>query len=110
MIDVHASVMAVKLSMASGAAPSNPTFSKARAIVRRSPLLAESSLVGAEEAWGKAPVFPTERMVYGVCTRCRLVSAPPFSPSRAASALRFRESVDIVLGASLGFDGAARET
>lgn len=50
MVNVQVSAMAAKLSMASGVALSKPTFSRARAIARRRPLLANSSVVGAAEA------------------------------------------------------------
>jgi hypothetical protein len=88
---VHVSAIAVKLSIASGEAPSKPTFCSASAMPRRRPFFANSSVVTIEDACGDDPSCPSESIVCGDCKRCRLAWAPSWS----GSAGRFRDSDSI---------------
>lgn len=88
--------MAVKLSMASGAAPSKPTLSSASATARRKPLFATSSVVVVAEEHDEAPIFPTDNITCGDWTRCRFASELSWSVAVG----RFLDSIDIVVYSS----------
>lgn len=60
---IHVSVITVKLSIASGVAPSKPTVSSASAMLRLSPFLASPSGVGAVVAFDEIPIASTARIV-----------------------------------------------
>ena len=85
---IHVSAMAAKLSMASGAALSKPTFCSARAMPRRRPFFANSSVLIALDEYGDDPIFSSESMVCGDCRRCRFAG----EASSTFSAGRFLES------------------
>lgn len=60
---IHVSVIIVKLSNASGVAPSKPTVSSANAMLLLSPFLARSSGVGTVDAFGDFPIASTASIV-----------------------------------------------
>jgi hypothetical protein len=91
-LDIHVSTMAVKLSMASGVAVSNPSCFSTMAIDRCSPCRASRWYVGADDSIASSPLSlpwmsargAASALLFdpacGVCVRERLASGSPSSP------------------------------
>lgn len=95
---VHVSVIRVKLSNASGVAPSKPTVSSANAIVRLSPFLASSSGVGVVDAFGDFPMASTARIVRDDVLVFGRLAGDGCAPSASASLLRVSVAMAGLLG------------